>query len=269
MVNFKDVLGNTDGVDFPNTLTVNATGAGTGDGTEMVKILFDQIFGLCYSLMDSAGLTPDSLTEAPGTSQIVESVQRIAGGPGEGVIWWKNADPATTGDRVLLLKGQVILISDYQDLVSATYKGDGTNGTVPSYYKTSDAGGTTRDTGGTYYVLPDTRGYFLRGLDVAAAVDPDGASRIIGTVQNHAFQGHNMRLGRTDVTGSYQTVNDGQIYMDGSGGGAFYGVAEQTNRIGTFRMLAHTPEDDGTNGIPKISSETRPENISVEYGIRY
>ena len=78
MIDAKSTLTYTDGANFPDTLTVNATGAGTGDGTELVKALMDQFLGGFYSLMDAAGLTPDSLTEAPGTSQIVESVQRLS-----------------------------------------------------------------------------------------------------------------------------------------------------------------------------------------------
>lgn len=257
MVDFKTVLVNTDGANFPDTLTINSTGAGVGDGTELVKILMDQFVGSHYALMDEAGLTPNSLTEAPGTSQIVESVRRIAGGIGTGGHWWNASDPSVTGDRCLLLNGQVVLIANYPDLVSKTYAGDGNNGTAPAFYKTSDAGGTTRNTAGPYFVLPDMRGYVARGLDVAASVDPDGASRSMGSVQADAFQGHEMQL--TDPGGAtYGTL----VINSGSG---FTGTAAGQplkSRVKNFLT-------DGINGTPRISSETRMINVATKFYIRY
>lgn len=257
MVDFKSSLTNTDGANYPDTLTVNATGAGTGDGTELVKILMDQFVGGFYALMDAAGLTPDSVTEAPDTSQILDSVRKISGSPGEGVIWWKNSDPAVSGDRVLLLSGQVITIASYPELAAAIYTGDGTNGTASAFYKTSDVGGTTRNIAGTYMVLADTRGYALRGLDAAASVDPDGASRDFGSIQGHAFMGHYHRM-------------YAQVY-DRGGGGTLAGINQTAgNNISqTGGDAVRQPITDGVNGTPIYGSETRMINVATTFGIRY
>jgi hypothetical protein len=253
MIDYLAAFVNTNGQPFPLTLAVNATGAGSGDGTEVVKLLLDQAIGSQYALLDAAGLTPDSVTEAPGTSQILEAMRRICGGPGEGVDWYKNSDPGVTGDRVLLLNGQVITISSYTELVAAVYVGDGDNPTASAFYKTSDAGGVTRDTAGAFMVLPDTRGKVLRGLDPAASIDPDGASRDVGSTQLDAIQGH-----------YHGIINGGSgslISTEQKSGGAIFDTVDPD--------MVRSPTTDGVNGIPRTSVESRMVNLAVRHGIRY
>ena len=77
MIDYLASFTNTNGSAFPDTLAINATGAGTGDGTEFVKLMVDDFWGARQALLDAAGLTPDSVTEAPDTSQLLESIRLI------------------------------------------------------------------------------------------------------------------------------------------------------------------------------------------------
>jgi hypothetical protein len=165
MIKWENVVTNISGV-FPDALAINASGAGATDGTEFIAgYINNGIFGPSQAFMDYAAGSanapsgtvgvPNGVTEAAGASQILEAIQKAHGiGPGKGVQWNLADDPSVTGDRVLLLSNQTILIASYQELVDATYVGDGNNATAPYFYKSSDAGGVTRSTSGTYFTLP-------------------------------------------------------------------------------------------------------------------
>jgi hypothetical protein len=244
---------------FPDVLGINASGPSATDGTEFIAAMINNyMFGVQQALLDHAGLIPDGVTEAAGTAQTIEAIQKgFAAGPGMGVVWWANDDPATTGHRVLLLNGQVITIATYQDLVDITYVGDGNNPTASAFYKTSDAGGTTRDTAGTYFVLPDLRGYTLRGLDTAASVDPDGASRDVGSIQ--AFD-------TVDLFATASMVASGNIEW------------RRINTLSWNRNFTTTgATTSSTSGavttglevLPLLTGETRMVNIATRFGITY
>ncbi len=257
MIDYLASFTNTDGAAFPNTLGINATGAGAGDGTEFVKLFVDDLWGGRQALMDAAGLTPDSVTEAVDTSQLLEAIRLISGAPGNGVIWWATSDPAVLGERVLLLTGQTILMASYPELALAVYVGDGNNATASAFYKTSDTPGTIRDTGGSYMVLPDLRGYALRGLDVAAAVDPDGASRDIGSIQLSAMWGHRHAFWHAPkASEDFPTA----FTFDA------IGIASSSGPI-TDRV--RDPITDTVHGTPLMASESRMVNITCSFGIRY
>lgn len=252
MINYLAAFVNTDGVVFPNTKAINSSGPSTIDGTEFVKIMVDDEWGARQALLDYAGLTPDTVTEGPGASQALEAMMKgLAVGPGFGVTYWKDGDPATNGDRVLLLQGQGVLRASYTELDVAVYVGDPDNPTASAFYHADDAAGTIRNTTGVYLILPDLRGYVLRGLDTAASVDPDGASRDLGHVQNDAFQGHHHA--GTDAADSQ------------SGAGAARLAAWNT----ADNVIAGTAVTDTVNGTPRLSSESRMINIATNYGITY
>jgi microcystin-dependent protein len=127
--------------------------------------------------------------------------------------------------------------------------------------------------GTTTFNLPDMRGRFIRGFDGSANNDPDKATRIasnsggntgnnIGSLQEDAFQGH-----AHDV---FQNAQGGAGWADlGSGGttatnfrNAFDFVAGETRNIKADYLNASW-------GTPRVSSETRPENIYMNYIIKY
>jgi hypothetical protein len=119
--------------------------------------------------------------------------------------------------------------------------------------------------------LPDYRGQFLRGFDNTAATDPDAASRTnrgdgttgdaVGTKQADAFQGHYHDV-FDNVGGSGNYIVRFNVAAGGSNSWA------QTVSAASTRVKAFTPLADGTNGTPRITSETRPTNINVMYCIK-
>lgn len=118
--------------------------------------------------------------------------------------------------------------------------------------------------GSTTFKIPDLRGQFIRGWDHGAGTDPDAASRTdsgdgsttgdnVGTKQTDAFQGH-----------YHQVVQQASNTSTGAGGiiGTATTSITDTNTIGVAIS-------DGTNGTPRLTSETRPTNIYMMYCIKY
>lgn len=269
MIDYLASFTNTDGSAFPNTEAVNVSAPGAGDGTEFVALLVNDIWGRAQAIMDYAGLTPDGVMEAPGTAQIIEALCKGLGvGPGMGVIYWKNDTPAELGDRVLLLQGQVILIATYPLLAAAVYCGDANNATAPAFYKTSDAGGTTRSTAGTYLVLPDTRGLSLKGVGNATVnTRTKTGPAALGGVQEDQLQGVN----HTHYTGEAHATSTAMIY--GGTTDDCPGSATNTNVDGagarTYQAISSKSKYDNLNGIPRIGDNTRDSSIGTNFGITY
>lgn len=216
---------------FPDIEAVNVSAPGAGDGTEFVAALVNDIWGRAQALLDYAGLTPDGVQEAPDTAQILEAIGKGYGvGPGIGVIYWKNGTPATNGDRVILLQGQVITIANYPLLAAAVYVGDANNATAPAFYKTSDAGGTTRSTAGTYMVMPDTRAVSLKGvgdqtINTRVKTGPasvgevleDQMQKLTGTAGNYILS----RANSNNFQGVFKnTVRQQSVALDDASGSA-------------------------------------------------
>ena len=227
MIDYFAIFINTNGLAFPDTLTVNASGPSATDGTEMVKAFGDDIWGARQAVMDAAALVPDGVTEAPGTSQFLEALRLIGPGPGVGTEWLLNDDPGVTGHRALFRNGQGVFIASYPDLDAVSYVGDGNNAAVfaagGAFYRASDAAGTTPDIAGPYLILGETRGYVPRGLDLAATVDPDGASRFLGDLQGHLFASHDHQIfisGGGGATSTLESLNAPVVSTTGAAGGA-------------------------------------------------
>jgi hypothetical protein len=269
MINYLSSFLNTNGLAFPATLSVNASGPGATDGTEFVKLMIDDYWGRFQAILDYAGLSPDGVTEAPGTSQHIEALQLgfMGMAPGTGVIWWQNDDPSVLGARVLLLNGQGVLRANYAELDANVYVGDGSNGTASAFYHADDAAGTIRNTAGVYLILPDARGYVLRGLDVAASVDPDGASRDVGSIQTDAMQ----KITGEARRGSASGLSNGAagdltgVFTNGTGYANYTAVLTSAGvGIAFDNSLSTSPNAAKTDDV-----ETRMINIATKYGITY
>lgn len=166
---------NTNGLAFPDTEGVNASGPTETDGTEFVKLMIDNyMFGPQQALLNYAGLTPNGIAEANGASQELEALQKSFGYPGEAVNWYGQQDPAIEGARILLLEGQGVLVANFQALTNVVYVGDGNNATAPAFYRADDPSGAVRNIAGDYLILPDMRDVFPRAnkLPVFSAVIP-------------------------------------------------------------------------------------------------
>lgn len=127
--------------------------------------------------------------------------------------------------------------------------------------------------GSTTFHLPDLRGRFLRGADNmgtgAAGRDPNAGTRTagnsggntgntVGSVQSDANQGH-----RHTFSGSVNSADAAATpanYLQAS--------ATTTNASSFDVQYVLDSITDGINGAPRTSSETRPQNLAVEYIIK-
>ena len=265
MIDYLAEFINTNNLAFPDTLSVNASGGGAVDGTEIIKLLIDDVWGARYAIMDHAGLTPDSVTEAPGTAQILEALQKgMLGQPaGTMVGWLQNDDPATLGARALLLTGQGILRANFQNLDNNIYVGDGNNPSAPAFYHADDAAGTIRNIAGIYLILPDARAMFWRGVGTHGTLKMADNSFFagpasVGGSELDGFQGFEINGGLTNVT-----VDTGVTI--GVTAITFTGTAQSFDNFVGNQGLA----SDGINGTPRNGDETRPVNLGIRWAITY
>jgi len=107
--------------------------------------------------------------------------------------------------------------------------------------------------------IPSFQGYTLRGLDPSATIDVNASTRTaqnaggstgnaVGTIQQDAFQGH------------------AHGYLDNQSGSGSPGGAGVS---GDRALITYSIVTDGTNGTPRVSSETRMKNITVLFCIKY
>ena len=277
MIDLATVYTNVTGV-FPDVTAQNATGAGTTDGTEFIKAGIDNgpEFGFMQSMMayGAGGANaptgtmgvPNGVSDGEGVNQIIEAMQRGFGiGPGKLTGWFLNDDPSVTLDRVLLLQGQGVLVATYPDLTAEVYVGDGNNVAAQAvgaaFYKSSSADGLNPIDGGAFLILPESRGYALRGLDLAASVDPDGATRLLGDNQVDAGQ---------RITGS---IVEKRINRSGAATGVFSTTTENTGaESGTLPGINIQFDSSGStspNAAKTNDVETRMSNLSIQFGITY
>ncbi len=253
------VFTNTNGVAFPDTEAVNSSGAQSTDGTEFVKIMIDNwMFGRQQALLNHVGLTPNGVAEADGASQELLALQRMGMHPGQGIFAFWNDTPTNLGIRVLMLTGQGILRANFSDLDDAVYVGDGNNPTASVFYHADDAAGTIRNTAGVYLILPDARGQTIRGLDLAGAVDPDGASRDLGSLQVDAMQ---------RITGSFgggrSSISTGPFTNNGTRAVITSGASAEDN-IDFDSADSTSPNTAKTDDV-----ESRMTNMACDIGIIY
>lgn len=107
--------------------------------------------------------------------------------------------------------------------------------------------------GATTFALPDGRGEFFRGWDDGRGVD---ATRIFGSSQLDAAQGHD----HSPASAAFSTANPGagNIGWDATGASVDSNSRQKTTMV-----------NDGVNGEPRISTETRPRNIALLACIKY
>jgi len=256
-----------DAVAFPNTGAVDSSGPLTTDGTEFIAAMInDFLWGPMQSLLDYTGQTPNGTVEGPSNSQYLEAHRRAFSYPGEVIAAAWNDDPATLGIRAIKMIGQGILRANYPELDAAVYCGDGNNATASAFFRADDAGGVTRNTAGVYLILPDARGYFIRGLDTAAGIDPDGASRDLGSIQDFAIE---KILATFDI---FQNESAANVVYGISGFTAAASATAYTRKITTTVL---SPPGDGTrltfdsSTLINTDTETRGINIAFDLYIRY
>ncbi len=256
MKDYKGSYGSLVVGDWPNTVAKNASGPSASDGTPYTKELIDDIWGGREDLMVRAGLTPNGVTEANGTSQFVQALHRAGLGPGIIVQSALNAVTLATR-RYLPLAGQVITVASYAELVAAVYCGDAANPTAPGFYRTSDAGGLTRSTTGAYMVLPDAKGLVIRGLGANTKIfcangDSYSGGTAIAQQLTDMIQGHTFLPGSLARPGGSGSGDTGMANVIPVGGGALGAMAT-----------------DGTNGTPRSGNQTQGASIAFQICITY
>jgi microcystin-dependent protein len=103
--------------------------------------------------------------------------------------------------------------------------------------------------GSTTFALPDLRGIFVRGSG-SQTIDGITYSKTFAAKETDAFQGHIHSL--TAMMGA-------AVFGATGGGNIFQGVTSNTSG----------PVSDGSNGTPRLTSETRPANIALLYCIKF
>jgi microcystin-dependent protein len=150
---------------------------------------------------------------------------------------------------------------------------DGSTVSRSTYSSLYEAVGTVhgQGDGSTTFHLPDLRGRFLRGADNmgtgAAGRDPDAASRTaantggatgntVGSVQGDAMQGHWHNY-RANVSVNLSGGDENSTV-----------ITETSSTINTTDSLIRDAVTNGSNGTPRLASESRPQNANVEYIIK-
>jgi microcystin-dependent protein len=116
--------------------------------------------------------------------------------------------------------------------------------------------------GSTTFNLPNFEGYFPRGLNPGGS-GPD-PSRSLGSVQTDQYQGHVHYSGvATNSSNGIVVYSSTTTGMPGSSSGnVAQNAGSNTNQPITGVSLA-----DGTNGTPRVGTETRPTNLAVVIAI--
>ena len=159
---------------------------------------------------------------------------------------------APAGGGWLICDGSAISNTDprYVDLVAQLRAEAGGNSAHPYYHSDPDKA-----------TLPDLRGRFARGLDTTDSAqdprDPDRATRAVGSFQDDAFQGHWMGIVYHYTPSGRSGSPDALLYWGNSGASP------------DIVALGRNFYNDGVNGDPRVSSETRPDNVAVNYIIKY
>lgn len=172
---------------------------------------------------------------------------------------WINILSLDQGNGVSIPELQVGLVAPFAFTTppSGWLECDGAAISRTAYSNLFTAIGTTFGSGdgSTTFDLPDLRGEFLRGWDNGRGVD---GSRTFGSSQLDAMQGHRHEI----------------VTVGGAAVAASNFVGDSFNALPGFRGTgandnARTMKTDGTNGTPRIGSETRPRNVALMYCIKF
>jgi microcystin-dependent protein len=154
---------------------------------------------------------------------------------------------------------------------------------IPAGWLLCDGGAVSRTTYANLYALvgdaygpgdgvntfnvPDLRGIFPRGAgtNANATIVAGGSAGSVGTYQDDALQGHK----HTDAGHSHGGYVNSTLYP-GWGFAFISGGTGSYNSIANPSATANLGNPTATTyGTPRIASETRPANVTVNYIIKY
>lgn len=260
MIDPKTEFGSLVTGDWPDTVAKNASGASASDGTPFTASLIDMFMGWQKRIMVLANLTPNGSADTKSASQIVDAIRRV--GPYPGLPMWSALNSAALAlTRLLPMAGQTVAIADYPDLVANTYCGDADNPTAEGFYKIN-SDGTTRNTAGTHFKIPDARGLFLRAIGTnQARTMADGSTPYAGQSKISKFMA-DMMFGHRHLVYAGQNAISAMSNNTPVMGATTY-VGTPTNG----QVLA--PSNDGVHGNPNAGGETAPASLSFQLCISY
>jgi microcystin-dependent protein len=137
-------------------------------------------------------------------------------------------------------------------VISSAASGSGTSTAAVCPYGVGDGTNT--------FNLPNTQGYFLRGVGTTGSYSTNR-----GAVQNDQMQSHlhGIKAATSDSYGSNPT-----LYLFQAGNGlATSQISASTYGSNNF-IGALPPSVDGANGTPRTGPETRPANVGVNHIIK-
>jgi microcystin-dependent protein len=112
--------------------------------------------------------------------------------------------------------------------------------------------------GSTTFNLPNTNGIFLKGAG-SQTIGGIVHAGTLGTTENDMMQGHYHDFGAGSAAAG--SIN-APIYS-----GNFSTLQSLT--VATGAAIVRNQITDGTNGTPRIGTETKPANVTINYAIRY
>lgn len=109
-------------------------------------------------------------------------------------------------------------------------------------------------------ILPDMRGYFVRGYDTRNTVDPDGASRAIRSTQSDAIRNITGRTGYVTTQWDYLEASSGALSSSNIGGSHQFSSGDGLQAASIFI--------DASRVVP-TAEENRPKNMTMLYCIKH
>lgn len=262
MKNFATIAG-TSGA-YPNTVATDVSAPGAADGTPVIAQWVNELMGAFQAILNEAGLTPSGTTESSSASQILSALRLMCKYPGEIFIWGGPQTDlfSSLGIHALPLSGQGIVRANYSNLDTAVYCGDANNPTAPAFFRSNTATSPySRNITGTYLILPNFNGQFLRAIDPTGTVDVDGgSSRLSGDIQADAVETHTHTNFKAYLpgTGFIEMRGHMENYLIGGGSNVMYLKSPGSYNITMYGQTGSTS-----------ANETRPTNVGVRFFIAY
>lgn len=125
--------------------------------------------------------------------------------------------------------------------------------------------------GTTTFNLPNGRGLVLRGSGEQAVGGRPKVGPTLGNIQEDQFQGHRHGSPWWQDPAANQSAGDNGRFGSQSVGGTsrVCGVSGGTNYGERYRPFTTSPQNDGSNGSPRIGDETRVSSLGVNFIIKY